>query len=157
MKTKNKILLFTALLLFGILTDVLLSVNAYLKNPDFFVKYEANREFANFLAKGDIPFLFLFSFFGLFLFCYMIIKVVNMRTKYKKHIVYSYCLFCFCAFCLRTIGGLSWSFVPLDISPIIFTLQFFSYIMLVIITIFYILIRTQEREKGKNAMPDIDY
>lgn len=49
-------ILWATVTISGILVDVFLSYNIYLKDPDYFIANEANREFVNFLTRGSIPF-----------------------------------------------------------------------------------------------------
>ena len=74
---KISLILFTAILICAFI-DLILSYNIFLNNPELFIENEGNKEFINFLIKGEFPFnniikiiisfpllLFIFSWFDI--------------------------------------------------------------------------------------------
>ena len=52
---KISLILFTAILICASI-DLILSYNIFLNNPELFIENEGNKEFINFLLKGEFPF-----------------------------------------------------------------------------------------------------
>jgi len=112
----------TAMGILGICTDLFLSLNAYMTNPQFFIEHEANREAINFFHYGEFPFLILST---IILFPLVIFDFVLAYEKNKKDTLSKYYLLCIVAFgfflfFMRTTAGLTWY---LSTGDICFTLQ----------------------------------
>ena len=154
--TNTHIIAFTLFAFIGIVNDILLSLNYYFKEPEFFIAYESNREFVALLTEGAIPIIMISGFVGLALICHVMIKANKSKSKHTKHLIISYAITMLFIFTLRTAGGLSWYIMHINYLSIIRLLQSYSLICLFVTASILVCIGIEERRE-KNAISNTDY
>jgi len=135
--------------LVGVTMDVLLSLNVYNINPEFFVSHEANREFVNFLVDGTFPPLFVFNFFGCFIGGYVFITGLRSVKKIRYNLGLSLILsLSISIFITRLSGGLSWYF---NLSSIPIYLQYISFLFIILVLIYFVAYRRKKNESSSSG------
>jgi len=78
-----EVILWTNVVMIGVLVDVSLSYNIYLSEPDRFIANEANREFVNFLTMGSIPFGLIVCILAILFFSTVFYRIWTVPIKFR--------------------------------------------------------------------------
>jgi len=153
--SKKHIIAFTLLAFIGIVNDITLSINAYIRNPEFFIEHEAHREFADFLSTGAFPTFIIIGIIGLFILSYIAFCIIDeLEPGWKNYTFLLFALAMVFLFTLRTTGGLTWYLYPHNLEPLIRLLQVCSYVCLVSSSIICLHFIIKKEKEKKNAIPN---
>ena len=123
----QKTIFVTAFFVIGMICDMLLSLNAYIQNPVFFIQYENNREIVSFFTSHTFPFwdFLMWCFVPIFaLWAFAPVKsftekLDGRKERRKRKWLYAYQSAIFeisiAVFLTMVCGGLTWyfGFVPM--------------------------------------------
>jgi len=147
----QKTIFASSLITIGILLDLLLSLNAYVKDSDSFIQYEANRSIVDFFVNHSVPWGSFILLCSTSVFVFWMFKsaeyyndnIDGRRFRKKKRMMYilESTIFEMCLFILivRLSGGMTWYFnLVASLSLAFFRGAVYASIIVILILVFYL-------------------
>lgn len=113
MKVTKEMILLTITLstisLAGMIADLLLSLNAFMKRPEYFILHESNAEITAFFAHGVFPYITALTFIAVPFSILLVIYIAKrQQSKYSNPTVIFLSMYAIFVFVGRVSAGSTW-------------------------------------------------